>query len=52
MKSIVDIEIRAPRIKAELRGVDYGQLSQRAEEQRERAEKVRLSAAKTALARM
>jgi glycine/D-amino acid oxidase-like deaminating enzyme len=42
----------AAEINAELRGVDYGQLSQRAEEQRERAEKVRLSAAKTALARM
>jgi hypothetical protein len=42
----------AAEINAELRGVDYGQLSQRAEEQRERAEKVRLSAAKAALARM
>jgi hypothetical protein len=36
---------------AELRGVDYGRLSQRAEEQRQRAENVRLSAAKAALAR-
>jgi hypothetical protein len=40
----------AAEINAELRGVDYERLLQRAEEQRQRAEKIRLSAAKAALA--